>query len=69
MKHILLIGGAGYIGSVMAKDLLRANYKVSILDSLLFNNKKAIDPLIKLKNFNFIYGDFRNFISEKKPTK
>jgi len=61
MKHILLIGGAGYIGSVMAKDLLRANYKVSILDSLLFNNKKAIDPLIKLKNFNFIYGDFRNF--------
>ena len=45
MKHILLIGGAGYIGTVMAKDLLNLNYKVRVLDLLIFNNKKAILPL------------------------
>ena len=61
MKHILLIGGAGYIGTVMAKDLLNLNYKVRVLDLLIFNNKKAILPLLKLKNFSFVYGDFRNY--------
>ena len=61
MKHILLIGGAGYIGTVMAKDLLNLNYKVRVLDLLIFNNKKAILPLLKLKNFSFVHGDFRNY--------
>ena len=51
MKHVLLIGGAGYIGTLMAKYLLKSNYKVRVLDFLLFNNKKAIIPFLKLKNF------------------
>ena len=60
MKHILLIGGAGYIGTVIAKYLLQLNYKIRVLDLLIFNNKKAILPLLKFKNFSFVYGDFRN---------
>ena len=51
MSHVLLIGGAGYIGTEMTKYLLKSNYKVRVLDLLLFNNKKAITPFLKSKNF------------------
>jgi UDP-glucose 4-epimerase len=32
-KNILVVGGAGYIGSHMVKDLLRAGYAVVVLDN------------------------------------
>ena len=64
--HILLIGGAGYIGAEMSKDLLKLNYKVRVLDVLLYKNKQAITPSLKSKNFSFINGDFRD---EKKLLK
>ena len=31
-KKILIIGGLGYIGSVLTLDLLKKNYRVNILD-------------------------------------
>lgn len=34
MSHILIIGGAGYIGSHMAKQLANSGYRVTILDNL-----------------------------------
>lgn len=32
--HILVVGGAGYIGSHMAKWLVRQNCRVTVLDDL-----------------------------------
>ena len=37
-KSILLIGGEGYIGNVLAKNLLKNGYLVTSLDKLLYNN-------------------------------
>lgn len=34
MKHILVVGGAGYIGSHMVKLLLQSGYRVTVLDDL-----------------------------------
>ena len=34
-RHILITGGAGYIGSLLTSELLRLNYRVTVLDSLL----------------------------------
>ena len=34
MKHVLVIGGAGYIGSHIAKYLVKSDYKVTVLDDL-----------------------------------
>ena len=57
MKKILLIGGSGYIGSVVAKYFLSLGFNVRILDNLLFNNNFSTEDLNNNKNFDFINGD------------
>jgi len=41
---ILVVGGAGYIGSVCAELLLDAGHEVSIFDNLSEGHRAAIDP-------------------------
>lgn len=37
-KRVLVTGGAGYIGSVLVRELLRRDYDVRVLDVLVFGN-------------------------------
>ena len=60
-KRILLIGGAGYIGSILSENFLLKNYKIRCFDSLIYSQKYCIQNLIKKKNFEFILGDIRNY--------
>jgi nucleoside-diphosphate-sugar epimerase len=55
-RHILITGGAGYIGSVLASELLRANYCVTVLDSLLFGGESLV-PFLDHPNFHFVKTD------------
>jgi nucleoside-diphosphate-sugar epimerase len=55
-RHVLITGGAGYIGSMLASELLRQNYKVTVLDSLLFGGE-GILPFLSHPNFHFIKTD------------
>lgn len=55
-KHILITGGAGYIGSILTSELLRQNYQVTILDSLLFGGESIL-PFMSHPNFHFIKAD------------
>ncbi|MEC8169381.1 MAG: NAD(P)-dependent oxidoreductase [Pseudomonadota bacterium] len=57
-KNVLIIGGAGYIGSALVKRLLDLNYKVNVLDILFFGND-PISPFLSHPNFNLIRADFR----------
>lgn len=41
---ILVVGGAGYIGSHIVKELLEQNRKVVVLDHFSTGNRKAVDP-------------------------
>ena len=59
-KHILVIGGAGYIGSALTRKLLAKGFRVSVLDKLIYNNGCALYDLLENKNFEFINGDFGN---------
>jgi UDP-glucose 4-epimerase len=34
MKHVLVVGGAGYIGSHLVKMLVKSDYQVTVLDDL-----------------------------------
>jgi nucleoside-diphosphate-sugar epimerase len=54
--HVLITGGAGYIGSILASELLRANYRVTVVDSLLFGGE-AIVPFLHHPNFHFAKAD------------
>lgn len=53
--RILVVGGAGYIGSIAVKELIRQGNNVVVLDALYTGHKKAIDPKAK-----FYHGDIAN---------
>lgn len=58
-SSILITGGAGYIGSMLANKLLYEGYKVQVLDSLIFGG----DSLLHFyghPNFKFVKEDIRN---------
>lgn len=60
MKKVLLIGGAGYIGPIVAKQLLQENYMITVYDNCIYENAYAVDTLREEPNFEFINGDINN---------
>lgn len=58
-KKILVTGGAGYIGSVLTRQLLEKGYHVRVLDSLMYGGEPIID-MFNYPNFEFVKGDVRN---------
>ncbi len=59
IKKVLLVGGAGYLGSVLCRKLLQTGFAVRVLDLLLFGE----EPLLELLNnpgFELMHGDLRN---------
>ena len=55
-RHILITGGAGYIGSLLTAELLRANFSVTVADSLLFGGESLV-PFLHHPNFHFVKTD------------
>ncbi len=62
MKHILLTGGLGYIGSHVALELIRSGSEVVIMDDLSNSEIFILDRLRDLtgKNIIFEQGDIRD---------
>lgn len=56
-KKVLITGGAGFIGSNLAKKLLSEGVEVIVLDNLSTGKQENITPLQKYDNFTFIEGD------------
>ena len=63
-RHVLITGGAGYIGSLLTSELLRLNYRVTVLDSLLFGGESLV-PFLHHPNFHFVKAD----VTEKRAIK
>jgi UDP-glucose 4-epimerase len=42
MKNILVVGGAGYIGSYMCKYLAKKGYNPIVLDNLVYGHRQAV---------------------------
>jgi nucleoside-diphosphate-sugar epimerase len=59
-RHVLVIGGAGYIGNVLLRELLRRNFQVRCFDCLLYPTGSTIAPLLDQPGFSFVRGDLRD---------
>lgn len=59
-KHVLVTGGAGFIGSNLCAYLLQNNIKVTCLDNLITGKLENIEELMSNANFKFINGDITN---------
>lgn len=57
MRHVILIGGAGYIGSVMTSHFLKKGYKVTVMDNFIYGHYNSILPFLGDPDYSFIYGD------------
>lgn len=53
---VLIIGGAGYIGSSTVDLLLRRGYQVRVLDRLMYG-PDPLQPFVRHPNFELIEGD------------
>ena len=58
-EHILITGGAGYIGSVLTHELLNLDYKVTVIDNLMYK-QNSLMHCFSNPNFTFIKGDVCN---------
>jgi UDP-glucose 4-epimerase len=55
-KKVVVVGGAGFIGSNLVKALVAKKYDVHVVDNLSAGKKEAVDPKAKLHKV-----DMRNF--------
>jgi len=58
-RSVLVVGGAGYVGSVLVRRLLAQGWRVRVLDRLLYG-EESLSELYGRQGFELIQGDFRN---------
>lgn len=58
-QHILVTGGAGYLGSIIVPDLLAAGHRVTVLDNFMFG-QASLNQLCHLPDFSVVNGDVRD---------
>ena len=56
--NVLVTGGAGYIGSILSRILLKKGYSVTVLDRLFFGNESLAEIIDQI---NLIKNDIRFF--------
>ncbi len=56
-RHVLVIGGCGYIGSVLVGRLLEQGCRVRVLDALLYSNGDVAADWIERPDFGLMAGD------------
>jgi nucleoside-diphosphate-sugar epimerase len=58
-KKILITGGAGYIGSILVPELLRAGHEVTVIDNFLYQQPSLLD-VCNFKTLTIVRGDARD---------
>ncbi len=55
-RHVVVTGGAGYIGSMLTGELLRQGYQVTVIDDLLFGGESLM-AYFPHPRFHFVKGN------------
>lgn len=58
-KKVLVVGGAGYLGSMLTRKLLGRGYRVRVLDSFIYG-RKSVEDLSTNERCEIVEGDLRN---------
>jgi nucleoside-diphosphate-sugar epimerase len=58
-SRVLVLGGAGYLGSVLVGQLLAAGWRVRVLDSFMFG-EQSLDQVRSHANCELVRGDVRD---------
>jgi nucleoside-diphosphate-sugar epimerase len=58
-QHILVTGGAGYLGSVLVPHLLSLGNRVTVLDNFMYS-QNSLAECCRDKNFDVVRGDVRD---------
>lgn len=69
MKNVLLIGGAGYVGTVITAHFLKLGYNVRVLDNFIYQNEASINSFIGDENYDIVNGDFGDVQTLELATK
>ncbi|MDD4954671.1 MAG: GDP-mannose 4,6-dehydratase [Candidatus Omnitrophica bacterium] len=56
IKNILITGGAGFIGSALARELLKRKYRIAIIDDFSTGRRSNVKDMLGNKNFQLITG-------------
>jgi nucleoside-diphosphate-sugar epimerase len=59
LRRVCVIGGAGYVGSVLIERLLDEGYAVTVLDALMYGDD-GIRHVVGRPGFELVKGDLRN---------
>jgi nucleoside-diphosphate-sugar epimerase len=59
IEDVLVVGGAGYVGSELVRQLLDSGYRVRVLDLQMFG-LESLSDLLGNKRLEVMQGDFRN---------
>ena len=62
MKHILITGASGFLGSHLCDKFIKEGYKVIGMDNFITGDKKNLKHLKENFNFSFIEHDVTEFI-------
>lgn len=57
--NVLVTGGAGFIGSVLVRELLLEGFSVRVFDNLMYTGRSIL-PYYSADNFEFVHGDIRD---------
>src|ERR1051325_1212113 len=60
-QHVLVTGGAGYVGSNLVPKLLAARYRVTVLDLGIYGEVLPAHPDLRI-----VTGDLRNRSEERR---
>jgi nucleoside-diphosphate-sugar epimerase len=59
-RHVLVVGGAGYLGNVLVRKLLGDGHRVRVLDKLIFDHGQALAGVLETPGLSFVHGDLLN---------
>ena len=60
LNDVLLVGGAGYVGTVLSQFLIKKNINVCCIDNFLYGHSFSIRKLESNNKFKFYQLDFSN---------